>query len=276
MRFSAANLLAFASAVLAQTANFDVVNQPTKNSVVPAGKTFTIVWSPSAKYNEDTITLALLGGPTPQTLQEVSVIKSGLDSGAGKYEWAVAPALGADATYGIRITLDSDPSIMEYSFPFTISSKSTGSATSDGSSNSGAHLAESSAAGTIAATTKTTASSSTSTSSSSKTTVSTTSSKTTTSLTSTFSSVSSAPTTLKTSKTSKTMTTQTLTSTMSRSTTTKPASFKTETSSTHTSTGTVSAASSKPTTVSTSDAKSLSAGLSTALAFCLVATLFAL
>ncbi|CAK7266546.1 hypothetical protein SEPCBS57363_002144 [Sporothrix epigloea] len=140
MRFTAATLIAFASVVLAQTANFDVVSQPTKDAVVPAGETFTIVWSPSAKYNDDTVTLALLGGPTPQTLQEVSVIKTGLDSSAGKYNWAVASSLGADATYGIRITLDSDPSIMEYSFPFQIGSKSTGSTTSGSSSNSGSHL----------------------------------------------------------------------------------------------------------------------------------------
>lgn len=76
MRFTAATLIAFASVALAQTANFDVVSQPTKDAVVSAGETFTIVWSPSAKYNDDTVTLALLGGPTPQTLQEVSVIKS--------------------------------------------------------------------------------------------------------------------------------------------------------------------------------------------------------
>ena len=74
MRFTAATIVAFASAVLAQTAYFDVITQPTEGSVVPAGETYTIVWSPTADYNNDTITLTLLGGATSTTLQQVSVL----------------------------------------------------------------------------------------------------------------------------------------------------------------------------------------------------------
>lgn len=75
MRYTATSILAFASAVLAQTANFDVISKPTDGSVVPAGETYTITWSPTAEYNNDTITLTLLGGATSKTLQTVSVIK---------------------------------------------------------------------------------------------------------------------------------------------------------------------------------------------------------
>jgi hypothetical protein len=75
MRYTAASILAFATAVLAQTANFDVISKPTDGSVVPAGKTYTITWASSTEYNNDTITLTLLGGATSKTLQTISVIK---------------------------------------------------------------------------------------------------------------------------------------------------------------------------------------------------------
>lgn len=78
MRYSFASVLALATAVLAQTDNFDVISKPTDGSVVPAGETYTIVWAPTAEYNNDTITLTLLGGATSKTLQTVSVIKGKL------------------------------------------------------------------------------------------------------------------------------------------------------------------------------------------------------
>ena len=80
MRYTAASILAFASAVLAQTANFDVISKPTDGSVVPAGETYTITWAPSTEYNNDTITLTLLGGATSKTLQTISVIKGKFSS----------------------------------------------------------------------------------------------------------------------------------------------------------------------------------------------------
>lgn len=80
MRYTAASILAFASAVLAQTANFDVISKPTADSVVPAGKTYTITWAPTTEYNNDTITLTLLGGATPKTLQPLSIIQGKFSS----------------------------------------------------------------------------------------------------------------------------------------------------------------------------------------------------
>ncbi len=44
----------------------------------------------------------------------------GVASSAGKFAWSVDSTLGKDATYGIQITLDSDSTIFQYSFPFHI------------------------------------------------------------------------------------------------------------------------------------------------------------
>ncbi|CAK7232490.1 hypothetical protein SBRCBS47491_008288 [Sporothrix bragantina] len=253
MRFTAATLVAFASAVLAQTANFDVISQPTEGSVVPAGETYTIVWAPTADYNNDTITLTLLGGATSKTLQQVSVIKAGVASSAGKYEWAVASSLGADATYGIEITLDSDPSILEYSFPFTISGGKTGSS-SGGAASTGSASAETSATATSTSTKKTSSSSS-STKAASSTTVTTSSSS------------SSAPTTL-----------ATLTSTTAagNTTVTKPSASKTVVTNTQTATKSGSAATGTASTVSTSGAKAVGAGSFVTLVGGLAVAFFAL
>ncbi|CAK7205640.1 hypothetical protein SEUCBS139899_008419 [Sporothrix eucalyptigena] len=228
MRYTAATLVAFASAVLAQTANFDVISKPTEGTVVPAGETYTIVWAPTADYNNDTITLTLLGGATSKTLQTVAVIKAGVANSAGEYDWAVSSSLGANATYGIEITLDSDPSILEYSFPFTISGGSTSSSSSSAVSSAAA-----------SSTTDTKKTSTSSSSSSTKTTVATSSSS------------SSAATTL---------TTKTSTTYNGNSTTTgKQTGTQTVITSTQTATKTGSSATGTASTVSTSDAKSLGA-----------------
>lgn len=44
----------------------------------------------------------------------------GLDNSAGSYAWAVDASLGAEATYGLKITYDSNPEVFQYSFPFHI------------------------------------------------------------------------------------------------------------------------------------------------------------
>jgi len=77
MRFtlSTAAFLAFASSVLAQTANFDVITSPKKDEVVAAGSTYTIVWEPDTKH-PGAVTLSLLGGETPSTLTTVATLKS--------------------------------------------------------------------------------------------------------------------------------------------------------------------------------------------------------
>jgi len=142
MRFAiSAAILALVSSVLAQTTDgFDVISAPSKDQEVPAGTTFDIVWAPSTKFT-GTVTIGLLGGSSPSTLQTLSTIKSGVASSAGKFTWAVDSTLGTDSTYGIQITLDSDKTVFQYSFPFHIkasSSSTNSSSTSVTSTSKGA------------------------------------------------------------------------------------------------------------------------------------------
>jgi len=127
MRFavSAAALAAFISTVLAQTADFDPITKPVKDEDVPAGSTYDITWDLTPKYT-GSVTLSLLGGKTPGTLVALGSIGTA-DNGDGKFAWDVDASLGDDATYGIQITLDSDKTIFQYSFPFHITGGSGGS-----------------------------------------------------------------------------------------------------------------------------------------------------
>ncbi|KKY38813.1 putative gpi anchored serine-threonine rich protein [Diaporthe ampelina] len=117
---TAATLLAWVSAALAQTAGFDAITVPTKDESVPAGSTYTVKWDYSADY-AGTISIQLLQGADSTTLQLGPVVASGIDNAAGSYAWAVDSTLGAEATYGLKITYDSNPEVFQYSFPFHIS-----------------------------------------------------------------------------------------------------------------------------------------------------------
>lgn len=145
-----AAILAFASSVLAQTPGFNPITKPTKDEVVPAGEIYEIDWQPSDNYT-GTVTLSLLGGSSPSTLQDISVIVAGLPSSKGAYDWSVDKTLGKAKTYGIRLSLDSDKSIFQYSFPFQIK-ESTGD--SGNSKDDGTSTSESTSATTTAASTK--------------------------------------------------------------------------------------------------------------------------
>ncbi|KAL1855277.1 hypothetical protein Daus18300_011183 [Diaporthe australafricana] len=124
---SAATLLAWVSAALAQTAGFDAISLPAQDESVPAGSTYTVKWDYSATY-AGTVSIQLLQGADPATLQLGPVVASGLDNSAGSYAWAVDSTLGADATYGLKITYDSNPEIFQYSFPFHIAKGTVSSA----------------------------------------------------------------------------------------------------------------------------------------------------
>ncbi|KAG8162455.1 hypothetical protein KVR01_008220 [Diaporthe batatas] len=116
---TAATLLAWVSAALAQTAGFDPITTPAKDESVAAGSTYTVKWDYSADY-AGTVSIQLLQGADPTTLQLGPVVASGLDNSAGSFAWAVDAGLGADATYGLKITYDSNPEVFQYSFPFHI------------------------------------------------------------------------------------------------------------------------------------------------------------
>ncbi len=74
MRFSLAAVLTVASLVAAQRKNpptdgFAPISKPTKDEKVPAGKTYEIVWEPTADKYPGTVTITLLGGPNQAGLQ---------------------------------------------------------------------------------------------------------------------------------------------------------------------------------------------------------------
>jgi hypothetical protein len=80
MRYSfiSAAVLAFASAAFAQTEGFDVLTEPVTGQTAAAGSPLEIKWTPTEGYNNDTVTITLLQGPDPGTLQLGPVIKSSL------------------------------------------------------------------------------------------------------------------------------------------------------------------------------------------------------
>lgn len=133
--FYAATCLALVSRVFAQTEGFDAITAPTKDQTLAAGTTSTVTWDYNPQY-AGTVTITLLQGATPETLQLGSAIATGIDNSAGSYTWNIDSSLGADATYGLRISLDSDPATFQYSFPFHIAASSgTSSGSSSGSSD---------------------------------------------------------------------------------------------------------------------------------------------
>lgn len=72
---TAATLLAWVSAALAQTAGFDAITVPVKDESVPAGSTYTVKWDYSADY-AGTVSIQLLQGADPTTLQLGPVVAS--------------------------------------------------------------------------------------------------------------------------------------------------------------------------------------------------------
>ncbi|EFX02708.1 GPI anchored serine-threonine rich protein [Grosmannia clavigera kw1407] len=135
MIFTAASILALAVSALAQTAGFDAISKPTDNEQLTAGDSYAITWEPSSTYT-GTVSIALLGGATPQTLQVLSTISSGVKNSVGSYSWSVGSDLGTLETYGIRITLDSDTSVFQYSYPFHITASEAKKTTATGTTSS--------------------------------------------------------------------------------------------------------------------------------------------
>ncbi|KAL2270956.1 hypothetical protein VTJ83DRAFT_327 [Remersonia thermophila] len=139
MRFSIASVVAFAAATLAQTTGFHPITKPVQGEEVQAGSTYEIVWLPDNTHPGE-ITIELLGGATPSTLNIVGTIATGVAGSAGKYSWSVPASLGDLATYGIKISLASDTTVFQYGFPFKIAAvgDETDSNTDDESTTSAA------------------------------------------------------------------------------------------------------------------------------------------
>ncbi|CAG8974439.1 hypothetical protein HYALB_00004135 [Hymenoscyphus albidus] len=122
MRFSSAivALVAFATSAIAQeaTAGFNPITVPSRDQTLPAGSSFDITWIPSGASSDATISITLMQGETPSTLQLADVVAAGVPSAQGKYTWTV-PASNFK-TYGFKLTLDSQPTTFQYSNPFHI------------------------------------------------------------------------------------------------------------------------------------------------------------
>ncbi|KAI9745134.1 MAG: hypothetical protein M1818_001412 [Claussenomyces sp. TS43310] len=115
------------AAVCAQDAavGFDVVLAPKADEVVPAGKPYTIKWTPGGPSG--TVSIILLQGKTNTTLQLGDAVAQSIDSAAGQYDWDPVPSNLKHPLFGLKIQLDSDPSIFQYSNFFTFSSSESGS-----------------------------------------------------------------------------------------------------------------------------------------------------
>jgi hypothetical protein len=123
MRFAAtaaSAILAMAASVFAQTADFDPIFTPADGQVVEAGSTLDITWEAPAKYADAIVTISLIGGPAQKQQVPLMDLASGIPNSALTYTWTVDASLGAEAVYGIKIALESDPSVFQFSMPFTI------------------------------------------------------------------------------------------------------------------------------------------------------------
>lgn len=94
---SAATLLALVSAVQAQTAGFDAITKPSKDEVVSACANYVINWQYTAAY-PGTVTIQLLHGATPGTLQLGDVI-------ASKFRPSSIPSLPIWCAYHVSLIL---------------------------------------------------------------------------------------------------------------------------------------------------------------------------
>ncbi|PSR97506.1 Ser-Thr-rich glycosyl-phosphatidyl-inositol-anchored membrane family-domain-containing protein [Coniella lustricola] len=124
--FSAAAVLAFIGCAFAQaTEGFDAITSPTNQEVLNAGNTYSITWDPTSSYNGQTVSIILLEGATQGTLVLGPTIAAGIDSAVGNFSWTVDSSVVGSALYGLKLQLDSNTSIFQYSFPFQIQGSTT-------------------------------------------------------------------------------------------------------------------------------------------------------
>ncbi|KAJ4397106.1 hypothetical protein N0V93_001330 [Gnomoniopsis smithogilvyi] len=133
MQFSiSATFLALVGSAFAQTANFDAITSPTKGEELVADGTqsYKIVWEPTAEYDGQSVSIRLLQGASQDTLDFYpgANVASSIDSALGTYTWTPDSSIAGYATYGLKLQLDSDTTIFQYSFPFKITAGSTSGA----------------------------------------------------------------------------------------------------------------------------------------------------
>ncbi|QBZ63601.1 hypothetical protein PoMZ_05285 [Pyricularia oryzae] len=152
MQYSLAAILALAGSVIAQTPGFHALVKPVRDEVIPAGKPYTLEWQPGGQ--DGPVNFVLTGGETHALLQEIGTVATGIDSKVGSYIWNVDASLGDKKAYGLKIVLASDPTVFQWSNPFTIKPVTDKPVTNSTSSAAPSTITSaSSAAPTAAATT---------------------------------------------------------------------------------------------------------------------------
>jgi len=159
MRLAIKAVLALATFVVAHGTepdeHFDSIFKPSADESVPAGKTYTVQWTPP---HDDAlngpVSIILYGGSSAASLLTVKTVASelspgtlfprpyadmvqaGVDNKAGKYEWHVDSTLGDKARYGLKIVLESDDDHWQWSPGFRISGSSKADDTTANSTDS--------------------------------------------------------------------------------------------------------------------------------------------
>lgn len=131
--FTIASVLALAATATAQTVGFHAINLPGLNEQVPACTTYNIVWTPAASAQfAGPVVFRLIGGPTQNTQVDIGGDIGPVDGAAGSFMWNVPCDEGDKNFYGLKIILDSNRDIFQFSTPFDIVSvPTTSSTTSD-------------------------------------------------------------------------------------------------------------------------------------------------
>lgn len=133
-----------AASVVAQTSGFDVITSPTEGEVATVGSTLNIIWTDSVQTSP--ITITLLYGESQSTLQLGDAIATSIESSLGTYAWNIPASVAGYSTYGFKLSLDSDPSTFQYSFPFKITGSSSSSMASSSVASAGTSIASVAAA----------------------------------------------------------------------------------------------------------------------------------
>jgi len=126
-----ASLLAFAAAVIAQTAGFDAITSPGQGATLNKGEQFVITWEYNAQW-PGTSKIVLIGGATQSTQQTIETITPSVDNSAGSFTWTVNTE--GLAVYGLQIISNADSTVFQYSFPFSIASSGSSSVTTSSTS----------------------------------------------------------------------------------------------------------------------------------------------
>jgi len=113
-------ILACIAAVKAQTAGFNPFLTPAAGQKILGGKDFDIVWQPSGAPDDATISIKLLQGDTPTTMQLGPNVASKIPSKSGCFKWNVPDSITDYKNYGFVMYLDGKEGVFQYSFPFHI------------------------------------------------------------------------------------------------------------------------------------------------------------